>query len=274
MPIRTESHVTRGTPHSGCEAHRPPPRKLLETYVDDVSQLAQHPVALSYLRSVTAQGAGPASPSELDAARQNPVCYARSRRPEAEGRRWSKAWSMPRISTVIDYLNLWCRAPLFPNRNRDVDRSQDVATGALDVRSRELIVVDGPKKTSALFCDLLTALSNAYYPKARTIHVILDNYATHKQPKVRAWLDRHPRWTFHFVPTSCSWLNAVEGFFAKLTRRRLKNGVFHSVVDLQAAINRFISEHNQKPRPFVWRANPDDIIAAVRRGHQTLESIH
>lgn len=91
---------------------------------------------------------------------------------------------------------------------------------------------------------------------------------------VRAWLDRHPRWTFHFVPTSCSWLNAVEGFFAKLTRRRLKNGVFHSVVDLQAAINRFISEHNGNPKPFVWKADPDEIIAAVRRGRQTLESIH
>ncbi len=76
------------------------------------------------------------------------------------------------------------------------------------------------------------------------------------------------------MPTSCSWLNAVEGFFAKLTRRRLKNGVFHSVIDLQAAINRFIKEHNQQPRPFVWHADPNDIIAAVRRGHQTLESIH
>lgn len=75
-------------------------------------------------------------------------------------------------------------------------------------------------------------------PKDKAVHIILDNYATHKQPKVRAWLARHPRWTFHFVPTSCSWLNAVEGFFAKVTRRRLKNGVFHSVVDLQAAINR------------------------------------
>ena len=114
----------------------------------------------------------------------------------------------------------------------------------------------------------------AEMPADKAVHVILDNYATHKQPKVRAWLARHPRWTFHFVPTSCSWLNAVEGFFAKLTRRRLKNGVFHSVVDLQAAINRFIAEHNKEPRPFVWKADPDDIIAAVRRGHQTLESIH
>ena len=78
---------------------------------------------------------------------------------------------------------------------------------------------------------------------------ILDNYASHKHPKVRAWLDRHPRWTFHFTPTSASWLNAVEGFFAKLTKRRLKRGVFHSLVDLQAAINRYLAEHNQAPNP-------------------------
>jgi hypothetical protein len=76
------------------------------------------------------------------------------------------------------------------------------------------------------------------------------------------------------VPTSCSWLNAVEGFFAKLTRRRLTNGVFHSVVDLQAAINRFIKEHNQERRPFVWRADLDEIIAAVKRGYQTLKTLH
>ena len=76
------------------------------------------------------------------------------------------------------------------------------------------------------------------------------------------------------MPTSSSWLNAVEGFSAFLTRRRLKNGVFRSVVDLQAAINRFISEHNQTPKPFVWRADPDAIIAARNRGFQALESIH
>ena len=123
------------------------------------------------------------------------------------------------------------------------------------------------------FIRFLNAIE-AELPPDKAVHVILDNYATHKQPKVRAWLARHPRWTFHFVPTSCSWLNAVEGFFAKLTRRRLKYGVFHSIVDLQAAINRFIKEHNEEPRPFVWKADPDKIIAAVRRGHQTLESIH
>jgi transposase len=112
-------------------------------------------------------------------------------------------------------------------------------------------------------------------PKDKTIHVILDNYAAHKKDKVQEWLARHPRWTFHFTPTSCSWLNAVEGFFAKLTRRRLKYGVFHSVVDLQSAINRFIREYNaSSPKPFAWKANPGDIIAARNRGFQTLESIH
>ena len=112
-------------------------------------------------------------------------------------------------------------------------------------------------------------------PADKAIHVILDNYAAHKQEKVRAWLARHPRWSFHFTPTSCSWLNAVEGFFAKLTRRRLRQGVFCSVVDLQAAINRFVSEYNaENPQPFIWKAKPDDIIAARNRGFQTLESIH
>ncbi len=111
-------------------------------------------------------------------------------------------------------------------------------------------------------------------PAGKTVHAILDNYATHKHPKVKEWLLRHPRWAFHFTPTSSSWLNAVEGYLAKLTRRRLKHGVFHSIVDLQAAINRFIEETNENPRPFVWTKDPDKIIAAVRRGHQVLDSIH
>ena len=123
------------------------------------------------------------------------------------------------------------------------------------------------------FIRFLNAVE-AEVPAGKLIHVILDNYAVHKHPKVRRWLDRHERFTFHFVPTSCSWLNAVEGFFAKLSRRRLKRGVFRSVVDLQAAINRFVEETNQMPKPFTWTADPDRIIAAVRRGHQVLDSIH
>lgn len=114
----------------------------------------------------------------------------------------------------------------------------------------------------------------AQVPARKAIHAILDNYATHKHPKVRRWLARHPRWTFHFTPTSASWLNAVEGFFAKLTRRRLKRGVFRSLSDLQAAINRFLAETNVDPKPFRWTADPNKVLAAVKRGKQALESIH
>jgi len=117
-------------------------------------------------------------------------------------------------------------------------------------------------------------VTEAAVPKGKAIHAIVDNYATHKHPKVKAWLARHPRWSFHFTPTSASWLNAVEGFFAKLTKRRLKRGVFCSIVDLQAAINRFMAETNLDPRPFRWTKDPRRIIAAVKRGHQALDSIH
>jgi transposase len=114
----------------------------------------------------------------------------------------------------------------------------------------------------------------AEVPAGKPVHVILDNYATDKHLKVRAWLKRHPRFVFHFTPTSSSWLNAVEGYFAKLTRRRLKRGVFRSVVDLQAAINRFLDETNHEPKPFIWTTDPDKIIAAIDRGRQALDSTH
>ena len=123
------------------------------------------------------------------------------------------------------------------------------------------------------FIRFLNAI-NTQTPADKAVHVILDNYAAHKHPKVRAWLDRHERFTFHFTPTSCSWLNAVEGYFAKLAKRRLKRGVFHSLVDLQAAIKRFVAETNENPKPFTWTADPDKIIAAVKRGQQVLDSFH
>ena len=111
-------------------------------------------------------------------------------------------------------------------------------------------------------------------PADKAVHVVLDNYATHKHPKVTAWLQRHQRFTFHFTPTSCSWANAVEGLFAKLTRQRLKRGIFTSIVELQAAINRFIAETNDEPKPFVWTKSADAILAAVRRGRQALDALH
>jgi transposase len=113
---------------------------------------------------------------------------------------------------------------------------------------------------------------NRETPAGRELHLIVDNYATHKHPEVRAWLERHPRFRFHFTPTSASWLNAVEGFFAKLTRQRLKRGVFKGIVDLQAAINRYLAETNDNPKPFTWIADPDAIIEKVRRGKQALNA--
>ena len=99
------------------------------------------------------------------------------------------------------------------------------------------------------------------------IHAILDNYAAHKHPQVLAWLAEHPRWTFHFTPTSCSWLNAVEGFFSKLTRQSLKRGVFRSVDDLEGAITRYIAATNRNPKPFVWKATAKTIQAKLTLNH-------
>ena len=102
-------------------------------------------------------------------------------------------------------------------------------------------------------------------PAGKLIEAVVDNYATHKHPKVREWLARHPRWTFHFTPTSGSWLNAVENFFSTLTRKRIRRGSFHSIVDLQAAINRYLAEHNAEPKPIVWKAFAASILAKLHR---------
>ena len=102
-------------------------------------------------------------------------------------------------------------------------------------------------------------------PAGKIVHAILYNYATHKHSKVRAWLERHPRWIFHFTPTSGSWLNAVENFFSALTRRRLRCGIFKSIADLQAAINRYLDEHNDSPKPFVWTKSAKHILAKLDR---------
>jgi transposase len=144
---------------------------------------------------------------------------------------------------------------------------------ALDVLDGKVIGRCMQRHRHQEFIRFLNAIEREV-PAGKIVHAILDNYGTHKHPKVRAWLGRHPRFVFHYTPTSCSWLNAVEGFFAKLTRRRLKRGVFRSIVDLQAAINRFLRETNDNPKRFIWTADPDKIIAAVRRGHQVLDSIH
>ena len=112
------------------------------------------------------------------------------------------------------------------------------------------------------FIRFLNAVETAV-PAGKLVHAILDNYPSHKHPKVRAWLERHPRWTFHYTPTSSSWLNAVETFFSAMTRRRLRRGLFHSLVHLQAAIKRYLADHNPSPKPFAWTATPASIIAKL-----------
>ena len=98
-------------------------------------------------------------------------------------------------------------------------------------------------------------------PAGKLIEAVADNDATHKHPKVKAWLERHPRWTFHVTPTSGSWLNAVENVFSVLTRKRIRRGSFHALVDRRAAIQRALAEHNDDPKPFTWTASAASILA-------------
>lgn len=110
--------------------------------------------------------------------------------------------------------------------------------------------------------------------KALSVHLIADNYATHKHDKVKAWLKRHPRFHMHFTPTSGSWLNQVERFFGRITEDRIRRGVFKSVAELEAAIQQYLDHHNANPKPFIWTASAAAILEKVARGRQALESAH
>jgi transposase len=108
--------------------------------------------------------------------------------------------------------------------------------------------------------------------KDRDLHLILDNYATHKHPKVKAWLEKHPRFHLHFTPTSASWLNMVERFFRDLTTQRLRRGVFRSLPELIEAITAYLGSYNAHPTPFVWTATASDILAKVKRARRKLHT--
>jgi transposase len=103
------------------------------------------------------------------------------------------------------------------------------------------------------------------------VHVVCDNYKTHKTAQVQAWLAKHPRFKMHYTPTSSSWINLVERLFAEITRQRIRRGVFKSVADLEAAINAWIAERNTKPKPFKWTAKADRILEKNARGRKALE---
>jgi transposase len=114
---------------------------------------------------------------------------------------------------------------------------------------------------------------NRETPKDKALHLIVDNYATHKHPAVQNWLAKRPRIHMHFTPTSASWLNMVERFFRDLTARRLRAGIFHSVADLEQAITSFIAAHNASPKPFIWTAKASDILAKVSRAKAALDKL-
>ena len=111
-------------------------------------------------------------------------------------------------------------------------------------------------------------------PKDNDIHLICDNYATHKHAKVKAWFGRNKNFHVHFTPTSASWLNMIERFFRDLTHNRLKRGIFRSVDELTAAIEEYIAIHNANPKPFIWTAKAQDILEKVKRGRTKLDKVH
>jgi len=111
-------------------------------------------------------------------------------------------------------------------------------------------------------------------PQGLDLHLVVDNYATHKTPAVKRWLKTHPRFHLHFTPTSASWLNMVERFFAEITRNRIRRGAFTSVAELKAAIMDYLENHNADPKPFVWTKSAGEILERVVRAKQALESLH
>lgn len=114
---------------------------------------------------------------------------------------------------------------------------------------------------------------DAEFPAEIKLHVVMDNYGTHKHPKVQSWLQRHPRFVPHFIPTGSSWLNLVERWFGELTGKSIRRGVFISVPDLIAAIEEYLAAWNTNPKPFIWAATVESIIEKLSRCKQTLEKI-
>jgi transposase len=129
-----------------------------------------------------------------------------------------------------------------------------------------------PRHRHQEFVKFLRQLDREF-PGKRELHLILDNYGTHKTAEVQAWLKRHRRFVTHFIPTSSSWLNLVERWFAELTQKALRRGIFLSVSDLQEAIQKFLAAWNTNPKPFVWTAKLDDILEKIARARTKLESI-
>ncbi|WP_309380263.1 IS630 family transposase [Cerasicoccus frondis] len=133
---------------------------------------------------------------------------------------------------------------------------------ALNVKTGEVYAQCQKKHTQKEFLSFLRKIERET-PANLDIHIVMDNYATHKTTSVKQWFARHPRWRAHFIPTHSSWLNQVERFFAKITNDQIRRGCYRSVKELKLAILKYIERHNQNPKPFYWTATAEDIIAKV-----------
>lgn len=143
---------------------------------------------------------------------------------------------------------------------------------ALQVAEGRVIGQCYPRHRHQEFLRFLRRLDDEF-PRDKTLHLILDNYGTHGHPRVRRWLQRHPRFVLHFIPTSSSWLNLIERWFVELEQKAVRRGVFRSVPELQRAIADFLSAWNAQPAPFVWTASIERILEKVQRARQRLEQI-
>jgi len=155
----------------------------------------------------------------------------------------------------------------------DYKRHGTTTLFALDVLTGRVIGECLPRRLHTEFLRFLKTIHREV-PKGLDVHLICDNYATHKHAAVRDWLDKHPRFHLHFTPTSCSWLNLVERWFRELTDKALRRGVFHSVPDLITKIEDYLTAHNDNPKPFVWTATADDILTKVARGRVALQAVN
>jgi transposase len=167
--------------------------------------------------------------------------------------------------------------PLYPGRcatmTHDYKRNGTTTLfAALELLEGRLIGQCMPRHRHQEFIKFLKQI-DAETPPELDLHLIVDNYATHKHPKVKSWLKRHKRFHLHFIPTSSSWLNLVERWFREITEKRIRRGVFRSVEQLIAAIRAYIEEHNDHPEPFVWTAKAQDILEKVRRARAVLDKI-
>lgn len=143
---------------------------------------------------------------------------------------------------------------------------------ALNVLNGQVLGTCAPRHRHQEWLAFLRQI-NKSIPAEKDIHIICDNYATHKHPKVKSWLKYHKRFHVHFTPTSASWLNMVERFFRELTDKQLRRGVFRSVEDLQKSIMAFIDQHNESPAPYIWTKSATDILEKVKRGREKLHKL-